>query len=435
MTDENKNIENNQEENQNKSECNKSWWKNCWGITLPKGFKKKLLYIFTAVIIILHCLIFQYNKIKFDDYNISKFKDNYIEYIFSTLSIINRDINLYFEDREHLKSFKNIVFYKYKRIFTNSGYHNPIGIKLNDNEIFIYEEPRLYAEIYNNNTKKFKTIKNIGYNLGHLYYKNKEGKILFIHNNYIIEFDNNLKTFKKISEGIPELEIELSPQFKEFSLFETSEDFIYIGIFNKEGQIFGDVHCYYKFDSIIKLDLKNYKYEKIKVKNSPIILNWVKINSEELLLISEQYLYIYNLAENKFEKKYKHKLPPFYFYICKSNNTKIFLIPYLNNISFRILDIKDFSISDSHVALNSITYSSPICIEELLIFPSGIIWDSEYNILYYPNKFSKIHNSTYNKLFLAINNKEFLRLGFTGGNPEFVTRTGSVISIKEFTNK
>ncbi len=30
MTDENKNIENNQEENQNKPEGNKSWWKNCW---------------------------------------------------------------------------------------------------------------------------------------------------------------------------------------------------------------------------------------------------------------------------------------------------------------------------------------------------------------------------------------------------------------------
>ena len=29
-SDENKNIENNQEENQNRQECNKKWWKNCW---------------------------------------------------------------------------------------------------------------------------------------------------------------------------------------------------------------------------------------------------------------------------------------------------------------------------------------------------------------------------------------------------------------------
>ena len=28
MSDENKNIENNQEENQNRQECNKIWWKN-----------------------------------------------------------------------------------------------------------------------------------------------------------------------------------------------------------------------------------------------------------------------------------------------------------------------------------------------------------------------------------------------------------------------
>ncbi len=27
MSDENKNIENNQEENQNREECNKKWWK------------------------------------------------------------------------------------------------------------------------------------------------------------------------------------------------------------------------------------------------------------------------------------------------------------------------------------------------------------------------------------------------------------------------
>ena len=28
MSEENKNIENNQEENQNREECNKKWWKN-----------------------------------------------------------------------------------------------------------------------------------------------------------------------------------------------------------------------------------------------------------------------------------------------------------------------------------------------------------------------------------------------------------------------
>ncbi len=35
MTDENKNIENNREENQNRQECNKKWWKNV-------GFKPNL---------------------------------------------------------------------------------------------------------------------------------------------------------------------------------------------------------------------------------------------------------------------------------------------------------------------------------------------------------------------------------------------------------
>ena len=46
MTDENKNIENNQEENQNRQECNKKWWKNCWVKTQPTGWKLKRYFAF-----------------------------------------------------------------------------------------------------------------------------------------------------------------------------------------------------------------------------------------------------------------------------------------------------------------------------------------------------------------------------------------------------
>ena len=37
MTDENKNIENKQEENQNREECNKSWWKKLLGLKPTYG--------------------------------------------------------------------------------------------------------------------------------------------------------------------------------------------------------------------------------------------------------------------------------------------------------------------------------------------------------------------------------------------------------------
>ena len=42
MSDENKNVENKQEENQNRQECNKIWWKNCWVKTQPTGFVRFL---------------------------------------------------------------------------------------------------------------------------------------------------------------------------------------------------------------------------------------------------------------------------------------------------------------------------------------------------------------------------------------------------------
>ena len=43
MSDENKNIGNNQEENQNREECNKKWWKNVGLIEVyPKNYNQSV---------------------------------------------------------------------------------------------------------------------------------------------------------------------------------------------------------------------------------------------------------------------------------------------------------------------------------------------------------------------------------------------------------
>ena len=49
MSKENKNIENNQEENQNKSEVNRSWWKKLLGFTPIYGLLKKTIFILVFI--------------------------------------------------------------------------------------------------------------------------------------------------------------------------------------------------------------------------------------------------------------------------------------------------------------------------------------------------------------------------------------------------
>ena len=61
MTDENKNIENNQEENQNRQECNKKWWKKLLGLNPIYSLKK--LIIITFVITLLSFLFDIISKI------------------------------------------------------------------------------------------------------------------------------------------------------------------------------------------------------------------------------------------------------------------------------------------------------------------------------------------------------------------------------------
>ena len=63
------NIENNQEENQNRQECNKIWWKSCWVKTQSIGYNKlfigKLLFNKFSIVIILCILLIGSSPIVF----------------------------------------------------------------------------------------------------------------------------------------------------------------------------------------------------------------------------------------------------------------------------------------------------------------------------------------------------------------------------------
>ncbi len=71
MTDENKNIENNQEENKNKPEVNKIWWKKMLALNQTCGLKPKFkvnIYRVLIVALIFYLVIFLFAKnIKIDD--------------------------------------------------------------------------------------------------------------------------------------------------------------------------------------------------------------------------------------------------------------------------------------------------------------------------------------------------------------------------------
>ena len=64
MTDENKNIENNREENQNKTKCNKKWWKKLLGLNQTYGlwtlkqFLFDKVYIFSFIATVVYAFLF-----------------------------------------------------------------------------------------------------------------------------------------------------------------------------------------------------------------------------------------------------------------------------------------------------------------------------------------------------------------------------------------
>ena len=78
MTDENKNIENNQEENQNRQECNKSWWKN---VGLKHNLKARIKILFLMTLILCSILLVSgCKKITSDKYvNMKTIENNAIK--------------------------------------------------------------------------------------------------------------------------------------------------------------------------------------------------------------------------------------------------------------------------------------------------------------------------------------------------------------------
>ena len=240
MTDENKNIENNQEENQNREECNKTWWKKLLRVNLK---------------------------------------------IFATLFIITILITLYI-------SFKKQVVIS-GEMSTNGEFRNASISKINDDTYLIIDgscgnkQPELYIESENRFIKA-------PFKLEHDYYlhntlKLKNNNILIVGTNFTEIFDVNSYNFNKLENTV------FSDIYKKNVVNDIFNDIFFL---TDNGNIIllttnniNGTWIYYinskDFSLINKLFIDKFEILYIK-----------QINENEVLLDGVNTNYIYNLKTN-----------------------------------------------------------------------------------------------------------------------------------------
>ncbi len=373
-----------------------------------------------------------------NDIRIKTYDNKHILIPYNRSNDINRILEKYNVDNKNqydeLKKqliFVNTITWKYKSITPNNKYNKPIGIKINENEVLLCENNKI-PEIYNHKTKKFELLSSIEYNLGNLYYQNKLGEVLFINDDSIIVFYPNTKQFKKISDGIKN--VGLGEDNYQYLILPYSNEYIYICIFKP---IYKNN---FSFDTIVRLNLKNYKYKVQKITNSPNIRSYGIVNNNEIVLIEElnNDIYFYDVNNNNFEKKAVRKDNGHgYFYIFQYDKDNLLLLPNYPDILFQIVNLNNMQTDVLYAALdhNSFHYvhCSPILINKNIIFPNGIIFNTEKNKIYYPDQLMNIYQNNCNLLLLPLNDKEFLRLGCSDKESEYA-ENGSIISIEKFNN-
>ena len=488
MSDENKNIENKQEENQNRQECNKSWWKKFCGLKLTsvqqnkifvkvqnKGKKQKIfiiiLVIFSTFLIVNNLYvsemirfkkIFSTNKTNINDNNIYIVGNDKYLVLNDSNKIENKYYNNfnYFSEYEEKIKNRTIVKWKYKEIKNNwfnkffeqydvnnnsnniSKYREvfcePQGVKINAEKIFIYEknhDPMLISiqksvllSNFDIKTIKYEFLRNsdnIG-ELGTLNLKRGNNIIFFNHDNTIL-FDSEKKSFKKVSNGIPEL------KDKKTILLDYSDNLVYIATLNvidyKKGNLNktcvekNEQKNFFIFDSLIKFDLETYKYEKKDIKNSPKIAGYNAFSNTEFLFIGyeDTNMYLYDVIKNEFKLiniglKNEEEI-----IIAKYNSKNFLLIPYnsyyekvVSNKSLYIINRDNFQKTEVENIFPIVNTTSSVVavVDNKVIFVNGIVFDGNTKKLYRPS-FINMKNKDYSSFIIAINDKDFLRLGFT----------------------
>ncbi len=262
MTDENKNIENNQDENQNRQECNKKWWKN---VGLKPAYS--LIVFFVLVFLAIYYIY---------ENNIFKFRHN--------------------------------VFVKGPKMHF---YHNGPAVLMNDGNILVIGGDTKQAEIYDYKKNKFVLTK------GEMNYKRKygatattleNGNILITGGSYFIKNDKG-QIKKEVVFDSAEI---YNPQTQNFTPISKMSfprtRHIAIPIENGNVLIFdGQDKREKTVHEIEEFDIKTNTFKvinKINIDN----LYWthfVKIDTDKILLIgykdgtsSPPYKYLYDYSKN-----------------------------------------------------------------------------------------------------------------------------------------
>ena len=422
MSDENKNIENNQEENLNKQEGNKSWWKSCWVKTKPKGYsysRFKLRNIFYILILIITIFII-INVVPF-------FRDTYYFELnkIKTVKIIRNKTLL-----------RDKISCKCKEVKTNNKYNRPNIIKLNNEKLLIFEGKRI--ELYDPKRKKFKKIKHITDNLGDLFYQKDNGNILFIKDSDVIEFDNQFEQFRKISTGI----LDLNTNYYKSVIIPYSNEVIYIGLISL--RLLKNSEWYFYLDSIIEFNIKNYQYKKIKINNSLEFSSYIVTNNKKFLAIGRKggEIYIYDLKRNIFEQigKLNHNGN---FIIQEYGNNQLLFLPTTNDDytkliydaqkPFQNFNLNTFECSQLRITYNKIDFTSiprfvtPTSIGDYIIFPNGVIFNGNNGKLFFPQKPNVIYLNRYNSVISGIGNNDYISMGCILGGCQ--SNYASIISI------
>jgi len=295
--------------------------------------------------------------------------------------------------------------------------HNPMitaeFIKLNDGRVLVYDKnikppgckaqsqnvlvcgkdktAKVEPEIYNPETKSYKLLKPVPYELGDFYYKYKNGNLLFITPENTIKFDIKTESFKKVSNGIPLLKDKKYTKI----LIPYSDEKIYIIMLSQKGII---THS-------IEYNLADYKISTADTAIETKFLHnpggYAVINNSQVLFDDNNgNLYIYDSVNKSIQLKAELKLKAYRMF--KLGN-KIYA--RLSMPAVQIINLEDFSIS-APIRFNHFM-DECITLTDKIFCRSGIIFDEKSGRVY---KTAEKAADSYAS-FAALNDKEILTAG------------------------
>lgn len=294
--------------------------------------------------------------------------------------------------------------------------HNPMitaeFIKLNDGRVLAYDKDikppgckaqsqnvlvcgkdktaEIEPEIYNPETKSYKLLKPVPYELGDFYYKYKNGNLLFITPENTIKFDIKTESFKKVSNGIPLLKDKKYTKI----LIPYSDEKIYIILLSQKGVITHSIEYNlsdYKIsvtDTAIETKFMHHPGGYAVINNSQVLLNDYKGN-----------LYIYDSVNKSIQLKAELKLKAYRMFKLKNKIYALLSMP-----AMQIINLDDFSIS-APVKFNF--RGECITLTDKIFCSSGIIFDEKSGRVYKTAE----KNADSDAPLAALNDNEILTAG------------------------